>query len=229
MENLIPTAQNRFGRFSRLVNPSVALILANAIPLVGVLLFGWRVFDMVILYWLESALVGFSTLALLFLMPISAVDRAGAPVNPKLLLIPSFVAHFSLFMAAHLFLIIFFLGDPDQGNILWQVGEIFWKTPSLCWPLLSLFLSHGYVFVVDYVFTGKCKEPLRKENVFDVVLLRPYKRIFIMQFTVLLSAGAILILRLPQPMVLAMVTVKIYFDWLSYKKEKTSDIATSIF
>ncbi len=222
-------AQNWFVRLAKILNPSMALILTNTVPLVGILLLGWSVLETVVLYWLESGIIGLSTLVLLFLMPITPADRAGTPFNAKLFLIPFFIGHFSLFMVAHLFLIIFFLGDPDQANILWQAGEMFWNIPSLRWSLLSLFVGHVYAFVVDYLLTGKYQEPLRKENVFDVVLLRPYKRIFIMQFTVLLSAGAILILRLPQPMVLAMVTVKIYFDWLSYKKEKTSDIATSIF
>ena len=37
----------------------VALIVANAIPLFGVLFFGWNVWMILIVYWLENGIVGF--------------------------------------------------------------------------------------------------------------------------------------------------------------------------
>jgi len=44
------------------VTPSLAaLVIANAIPLVGVLFLGWTVFPLVFLYWLENVVVGAST------------------------------------------------------------------------------------------------------------------------------------------------------------------------
>ena len=41
------------------MTPSLAaLVIANAIPLVGVLFLGWTVFPLVLLYWLENVVVG---------------------------------------------------------------------------------------------------------------------------------------------------------------------------
>ena len=37
---------------------AVVLIVANAVPLSGVLLFGWKVFPLILLYWLENVIVG---------------------------------------------------------------------------------------------------------------------------------------------------------------------------
>ena len=41
------------------MTPSLlALGLANALPIAGVLLLGWKVFPLVLLYWLENVVVG---------------------------------------------------------------------------------------------------------------------------------------------------------------------------
>jgi hypothetical protein len=42
---------------------AVALVAANAIPLAGVLLFGWSLWTILVLYWLENGIVGFWTIA----------------------------------------------------------------------------------------------------------------------------------------------------------------------
>lgn len=38
--------------------PSLMLVLANLIPLIGVLSWGWNVFDVVVLYWFENVVIG---------------------------------------------------------------------------------------------------------------------------------------------------------------------------
>lgn len=194
------------------------LILTNCIPLVGVLFFGWSVFETVFLYWMESALIALVTIALLVLMPISAADREGVPVNQKLIAIPFFVLHFGAFMWAHLFLIVLFLGQSGEGSMIQQAFETVWKTPSIGLALLSLVASHAYSFFTNYIVTKKYLQPLNKEN-FWSLMQKPYKRIFMMQLTVLLGAFAITLLRLPQLMVVALVAVKIFFDLKAHKKE----------
>jgi len=37
---------------------SIVLILANLVPLVGVLYFDWSVLDILLLYWTESVIIG---------------------------------------------------------------------------------------------------------------------------------------------------------------------------
>ena len=47
--------------WARRVGAVVALIVANLIPLIGVLFFGWSVWNILIVYWLENGIVGAST------------------------------------------------------------------------------------------------------------------------------------------------------------------------
>ncbi len=50
------------------MTPSLlALVIANALPLVGVLFLGWTVFPLVLLYWLENLVVGGFNVAKLLL------------------------------------------------------------------------------------------------------------------------------------------------------------------
>src|SRR2546421_9142184 len=76
-----------------MLTPSLlALLLANAFPIVGVLFLGWTVFPLVLLYWLENVVVGaFNVARLLLAQPREPAYWAG-----KLFLIPFFVVHFGM-------------------------------------------------------------------------------------------------------------------------------------
>ncbi len=203
------------------------LILTNCIPLVGVLFFGWNVFETVFLYWVESAVIGFFTLVQLVLMPLSESDRQGVPANPKLIATLAFMVHFGAFMGAHFFVIVFFLGRFDYGPVMKQIVEIFQNIPLIRWGLFSLCLSHAYSFFVNYISNKKYLQPLNKES-FKYLMEKPYKRIFVMQFTVLLGAAAIIVWRLPQSMVVVLVVVKIISDLIAHKKEHESKGDTTV-
>lgn len=217
-------AQTALTRIKKIATPSRVLILSNCIPLFGVFFFGWSVFETVVLYWLESAVIGLYTVILFLLMPILPADRKGTPFNAKLFLIPFFIVHYGGFMAGHLFFITLFLGDSVRISFLGQVLEIFQKNSSIWWALLSLFLSHGYSFFVNSIFTKKYLEPWQKENLWPM-LTKVYQRIFVMQFSVLLSAFGMILLRLPQPMIIVLVVIKTALDLKAHKKEHANDRA----
>ena len=40
-----------------------ALVAVNLVPLVGVAFLGWRLYDVMLLYWLENGVIGAFTLA----------------------------------------------------------------------------------------------------------------------------------------------------------------------
>jgi hypothetical protein len=57
----VDTLRRGFGLYQRtaVTRSTVALIIANAIPLVGVLFFGWSLITILVLYWVENGIVGF--------------------------------------------------------------------------------------------------------------------------------------------------------------------------
>jgi Family of unknown function (DUF6498) len=58
---------------------AIALIVANLIPLVGVLFFGWSLLTILVLYWIENGIVGFWNVPRIILAQGSIV-----PVLPRL-------------------------------------------------------------------------------------------------------------------------------------------------
>ena len=60
-----------------LKHPSVLLLIgANLVPLIGVLFFKWDIFSIMLLYWLESGVVGFLNQVLSnFIMQVTQATR----------------------------------------------------------------------------------------------------------------------------------------------------------
>ena len=84
----------------------VALVIANALPLVGVLFLGWTVFPLVLLYWLENLVVGgFNVTKLLLTQPRQPAYWLG-----KAFLVPFFLVHFGGFTYIHGVLVVAFFG-----------------------------------------------------------------------------------------------------------------------
>ena len=56
----------------------LALIVANAIPLIGVLILGWSVWNILVIYWLENGVVGVFNV-----LKIARADGSQAPPGPS--------------------------------------------------------------------------------------------------------------------------------------------------
>ena len=72
--------------------PSVIiLIVANLVPLYGVLFWNWDLFTLMLAYWMETAAIGFWNIAHMALLARWAA----------LFLVPFFIVHFGGFMLGH--------------------------------------------------------------------------------------------------------------------------------
>ena len=120
--------------------PSTWVLLAvNLIPLFGVFFWGWDLFSLMVLYWMETAMIGFYQLIkILVTNPILA-----------LFLILFFTFHFGMFMKVHFLLISTLFGPPWAKELHYSMSLIldrllfqegFWI------PALALFISHGISF-----------------------------------------------------------------------------------
>ncbi len=58
--------------------PAVLLVAFNLIPLAGVLWFGWDLFSILVLYWLESGVVG-----VVNVLRIARAQGAALQVSPR--------------------------------------------------------------------------------------------------------------------------------------------------
>jgi hypothetical protein len=137
-----------------LLHPTTLLLVAaNAVPIFGVLYWGWDAFLLLMLYWMESAIIGFWTIARIAAAPNGAMGPLlinGHPAtNSSLAVAAFFVVHAGMFMGVHFaFLWAFFSGNwaskvDGPADFLNQI-----VIASGLWvPLLVMFVSRGASFV----------------------------------------------------------------------------------
>jgi hypothetical protein len=136
-----------------LLHPSTLILIAtNAVPLVGVIAWGWDAFLLLMLYWMESAIIAFWTIARIATLPPGAMGPLyvnGRPTDSPVATTMFFVVFLGMFMGAHLlFLWVIFAGE-------WKArihgptdfyGEIV-VASGLWGVLLTLFVSRGVSFL----------------------------------------------------------------------------------
>lgn len=174
------------------------LILANIFILAQYFYFGWGTGEVLLLFWIESAIVGFYTILkmITFRLRLSEPNPT-SKMPPLLFVIPFFFIHFGGFMAGHLFFIVLaFIPEFSISLLL-----------ALIASTIPLFLSHGFSFVSNFL--------LKKEYSsldFGNIMLMPYRRIVIMHLTIILGV----MINAP---VLFLFAAKVAADAYSHTKE----------
>ncbi|PYO73912.1 MAG: hypothetical protein DMD64_05675 [Gemmatimonadetes bacterium] len=190
----------------------VALVLANAVPLVGVLLLGWTVFPLLLLYWLENVVVGgFNVLKMLLAKPAEPVYWAG-----KLFLIPFFIVHFGGFTFVHGVLVVAFFGPKgiQPFDLLTAVPAAI-RANQLGWGVLSLIASHGFSFYWNYVKNGEYQRAS-----LQALMGQPYGRVMVLHLTVLFGGWIVMLLGSPVGALLVLVALKTAADWRGHRAER---------
>jgi hypothetical protein len=186
--------------------PVAFLIGANLIPLVGVLLFGWDLAQIMVLFWAENAVVGFYTL-----LKLGVIQRWGA-----LLMGPFFVGHFGAFMAIH-FMFVYYLfvrgftakgPEPDVQVALVALFSPLWSA------ILAIFVSHGVSFFTNFLGRREYLDRSGKQQ-----MAEPYRRLMVMHVTLIFGGMAIIALGQPIYALLLLVALKIAIDLYAHLRE----------
>ena len=135
------------------MTPSLLVLgLANALPIAGVLLLGWKVFPLVLLYWLENVVVGGVNVGKLLL----AQPQEPAYSVGKLFIIPFFIFHFGMFTLVHGVFVFALFGAkslPRFDSLAELPAAI--RAYHLGWGVLALVVSHGLSFYWNYFENGE--------------------------------------------------------------------------
>ena len=198
-------------RLGSSVGAVVALVVANLIPLIGVLFFGWSVWNILVIYWLENGIVG---LINVLKMSVATGDEVtpgvtfmvnGRPATSatKMGLIPFFIVHYGIFWFVHgifvLTLPAFFSLMSDDGMTL-DLGPVVFAA-------LGLAISHGLSFWWNFLHGGEYRRTTAA-----ALMFAPYKRLVALHITIIFGAFAVMFTGAPAAAVAVLVAIKTAID-----------------
>lgn len=189
---------------------SLVLIIANLVPITGSLFWGWNLADVMVLYWAESAVIGFFNICKIIVIGRWTALLAGS----------FFLGHFGVFMTVHfLFLYTIFVKQPQNGSTstgdLAEVSELF----VILWPALAaLFISHAFSFYRNFLGRGEYIGRTLNQQMSE-----PYSRIIFMHMVLIIGGGLTMVLGNPAPVLLIVLALKIVFDVRAHLKQHAKD------
>lgn len=170
----------------------VALLIANLFPLYGVIALGWDLLSLILVYWMETGIIGV----------FAIVNIALVTGWTALFLVPFFIVHFGGFMAGHLVFLIALFGGPSGAGFsdipAFLHREI--AGQGLWLAVAALFASHAVAFVAAVlvpwgrglwraVSPASAPAAARPADVsLGPIMAAPYMRVAIMHVTVLFGA-----------------------------------------
>ena len=201
--------------------PLLALVLANLVPVFGVLWLHWDVGAIVVLYWTENLVVGFYNLLKMLL-------TGGKSALGTMLF---FCLHYGGFCAIHGMIVLQL--TQFAGEISTQLPGASWPGPLVViqkilyfgqqildaappefgWACIALLLSHGASFLL--LFVGQ--QEYRHTSV-DALMAAPYKRIAVLHVAVIIGGFMVVELGQPLGLLLALVALKIGMDIMLHKR-----------
>lgn len=164
------------------------IILSNLIPLMGVLFYGWDMFGIVFLYWIETAIIGFYNVLRMTLCANSWRE--------KVLFIPFFIIHFYFFIIIQLIFILFAfapfrIAAGAQLRSLSAFAQYLttleiYARQHLAYGIVSILTSYGAGFYVHDIRHGDARRARVK-----TLMAAPYLRVFVQQFIAIVGSGAV--------------------------------------
>ncbi|MDH3304731.1 MAG: DUF6498-containing protein [Gammaproteobacteria bacterium] len=193
-----------------LLRPSaVALILANLVPLAGVLLFDWQVFDILMLYWAENVVIGL----------VNVLRMSVCQTGAKWFLIPFFLGHYGFFCFGHLAAVTGIFSESMGASTAWSyffglpLADA-WKSP-LWVAIAAIAASHLFSFFGNFLAGGEYRRTTVRE-----LMHRPYGRIIVLHVTIIVGAALVEWLGSPLMMLVVLVAAKIALDLRLHLSER---------
>lgn len=169
----------------------LSIIFVNLIPIFGAVLFGWGLIDVLLLYWTESAAIGFYMLLKIAVFMWKAdpdTQKMGlmGKITAIIFMLAFFTIHFGGFMFGHLLFITAIFLPLEMEQAVATESLLGFDITALLAPILlgtlAFFISHGYSFVNNYLIGKEYKK-----TDMGKLTLAPYARIVIMQVAIIMG------------------------------------------
>ena len=156
-------------------------LVVGALPVLGIIMFGWGATPLVALYWLENLVIGGATLAR---MAAASVSKITAFFG-GLFLVPFFTFHYGMFCWGHgTFLATFAQNGPKSDDLTALVSWALGSGPHMTAFVGAIVAVSALFFVVDFIGKGEFRdaEPIN-------LMFMPYGRIVVLHVAIILGAA----------------------------------------
>jgi hypothetical protein len=212
---------------------AIALLIAsNLVPLVGVLFWGWNLWSILVLYWIENGIVG------LLNIPKMLLARGGGEPGEsgsagRLFLTAFFCVHYGIFWLGHGVFVLLFLPAIAGFSSAVESGATF--TPGglglpgvftdpvvttgpradvLLWGALGLLVSHVASFFLNYISR---REYLTRSAAGQ--MFAPYARVVVLHLTIIFGGIVTVFLGQPIGALVVLVALKTILDLALHLRE----------
>jgi len=186
---------------------SIALVVANLIPLWGVLYRGWDVFLLVFLYWAENLVVGFFNLLRMAAAHDKPSDKQG-----KVFLLFFFPFHYGMFCLVHGVFVFTMFGATGGIGPLARLQH---SGSYLLIAFAGLFISHAVSYVFNFLGQGEYQRVSAQE-----LMMRPYGRIVVLHLTIIFGGMLVMTTGTPVMGLLFLLGIKTVLDLIAHWKER---------
>lgn len=190
------------------------LILLNAVPVYGVIEWGWKSFDLIFLYWFENLVIG------VFMILRILMRRYAHPVELTfpLFFAPFFTVHFGMFCYVHGMFIIGLFGKGLTGELAGlNIPEIIIpliESHHLFWPIMALVAYQLIDWIRDTSERGFGSDSIKE------LTTAPYRRITVLHIAILASGFALGALNEPLTGLLLLIAFKTAMDIYHWNKDE---------
>ena len=192
------------------------LLAANLLPLAGVLFWGWDVFALLVLFWMENVVVG-----VFFILRMVFADLADAALwVGKLFMVPFFCVHYGMFTAVHGVFVFILFGKgkyPVDGLDALPAAARAADDYGLWLPLAVLSASHFFSFAWNYLYRGEFRSAELAK-----LMITPYGRVVVLHVAIILGGIAAMALGSPLWALLVLLALKVALDFRAHVKEHSS-------
>ncbi len=175
---------------------ALVLILANLIPVAGVIWWNWDIGSVIVLYWFENVIIGVLNLPKMWMTNGSGKSGIGLSLF--------FALHYGMFTGIHGVFVFELLAGGTTLSALLPGGILFLT-------VLVMTGSHILSFIVNYIggreFDGRSAK---------AQMARPYARVIVLHIVILAGAALVESLGSPLPAMLMLIGVKIVIDLIAH-------------
>ena len=187
------------------------IVLANLIPVIGILFFDWDVFRILALFWLENVFIG------LFAIVKLTVSRSYHEYREGLFVPLFFLVHYGGFMAGHaMVILVMYTNQFEEAARTAPLDQFLAQfLKDFSWlAAAALFFSHAWSFVANFLGNDE-----KKQLTVRGAMTLPYRRMVITH--VALLVGGFFLVEKGQPLVgvILLVILKIALDVMFHINE----------